>query len=247
MPDIEEGDARRDGEPLERIAVVLLHVGGRRAASARSRPSAAAPARVVLQRPRAAAGRGRSRARTKRCRDFAGSGRCAAAPNSNSRDGDGGDDAFDRRRRRSASTAAAARRARLKLRGAQPRWTSTARPEAVERERRDDEEADLAVHLPVVEEDGPLGEPAAAQHDAAIVLRLGVGRRARQRRGVERRLARARLEAAPASAILLGGAIELPEAEAGGERDAASAASSTTSSAPAAPRAGRGGERRGCS
>src|SRR6185436_14535606 len=30
MPDIEEGDASREGEPLEGIAVVLLHVGGRR-------------------------------------------------------------------------------------------------------------------------------------------------------------------------------------------------------------------------
>src|SRR5947209_6040202 len=29
MPDIEEGDPGRDGEPLESVAVVLLHVAGR--------------------------------------------------------------------------------------------------------------------------------------------------------------------------------------------------------------------------
>ena len=89
---------------------------------------------------------------------------------------------------------------------------------AGEGKRRDDEEADLAVHLPVVEEDRALAEPAAAENDATEVLRLGGPRRrarARRRRAAARPHARleARLER-----VLLRRAIELPEAEPRGEQ-----------------------------
>ena len=158
-------------------------------------------------------------------------GPLAASANSNSRDGAGATipstatmpAGVVERRQRGARGEVARRPAALDQHDAAA---------GLERERRDDEEADLAVHLAVVEEDGALGEPAAAQADAAMVLRLGGTRRARQRRRVERGLARARLEAR-LQGDLLRGAVELPEAEPRASATPASVASSVTTSAPA--------------
>src|SRR5436190_14951992 len=47
MPDIEEGEGRREGEPLERVAVVLLHVARRRR-PVTLEPVGGRPRRVLL-------------------------------------------------------------------------------------------------------------------------------------------------------------------------------------------------------
>ena len=125
-------------------------------------------ARRALRSRTAAAARARSRARTARHRDFAGSARSP------------------RRRARASATAAAAMPAddldpagrRDHRRQQRPLVEVARHPAALHQHRlapafeaqgRDDEEAGLAAHLPVVEEDGALRDPACRRGDAAEV------------------------------------------------------------------------------
>ena len=109
------------------------------------------------------------------------------------------------------------------------------RPGPLKSERRDDEKADLAVHLPVVEKDRALAEPATLHGDSAEVLRHGACRRARKRRGVEGRLGRSLLDAR-LECVLLRRAIELPLAESHAERDHRDGRNQDQHSAPAPAR-----------
>ena len=88
MPDIEEGDAGREGEPLEGVAVVLLHVDGRRRPVARRGRRPARPERPAA-RPRAAAASSPVSRANEAMSRFCRIGPLAAPANSNSRDGAG--------------------------------------------------------------------------------------------------------------------------------------------------------------
>ena len=217
MPDIEEGDGRREGEPLERVAVVLLHVDrGRRPVTLEpvGRETLARPAAA----PKAAAGRAPSRERMKRGRDSAGSARW--------------------RRRRTRTAATAPGRRCLRPRRCPRAWRfaaatrgrrNRAAPSRAGRARPPEPGASASgvttkkPTLPSICRLSRKTVRSTSQRPRRLTRRwcwrLGGERRSRQRRRVEHGLARARLEARLQGDLLMR-AIELPEAEPGGEGDA---------------------------
>ena len=215
-PDIQDQPSTHHRVPLDRVAVLLVDIDRRMRATARSRPSRGGGRIVLLHRHR------RERqtdlgANTRRGRDFAGSAPALRRRELVEPGRRRGDQPIAPRPFPPASRPAAATCGRAMLRGAQPRCTSTA-------VARPSSRSGVTTKKPAGRSSaGCRGTPCApATHcprttAGAIVLRVG----ALRRRARDPRCAAAagspRVSSARLQRDLLGGAVELPDAQRAGD------------------------------